>query len=113
MNMYKQYLEERTPGSSVEFNDHGFATYHIKDTQEGKECYIEDIYVEPDYRNSKEASKLANIIIEKAKKAECNFITGSVVPTANGATASIKVLFGYGFKVWLVSENMIWFKIDL
>ena len=113
MNMYKQYLEERTPGSSVEFNDHGFATYHIKETQEGKECYIEDIYITPNKRNSKEASNLADIIIKKAKKAECNFITGSVVPTANNSTASIKVLFAYGFKVWLATDNMIWFKIDL
>lgn len=90
-------------------DDHGFASYRIF----GEECYIRDIWVDPDYRQTKVASAIADKIVEIAKKAECKYLTGSVSTTANGATESIKVLLAYGFKVHNAVPNGIYFRKEL
>ena len=90
--MYKKYLEERRPGSSVFISEWGFATYHIRPFQNQKECYIEDIYVDKAHRNSHVASYMADEIIKIAKEQNCDFVSGSVVPSTKNSTASLKVL---------------------
>ena len=108
MSMYREYLEELGSRDIVE-SENGFATYLIT----GKECYIEDIYVKKEFRKTKEASKLADKIVKIAKEKGCTLLTGSVVPTANNSTRSLKVLLGYGFKLHSANDNFIVFSKEL
>lgn len=109
MELYKKYLEERTPGKSVYFNDYGFATYQIT----GDEVYIEDLYVLPEYRKEGIAASLADSIGAMAKEAGCKVMTGSVVPSAVNSTTSMKVLLSYGFRLHKSLDNFIIFVKDL
>lgn len=94
MSLFAEYIKERTDKDILE-NDKGFATYYfINDS-----CYIEDIYVKPEFRQSGEASNLANEIVKIAKDKQCNRLIGSVVPSAKGSTSSLKVLLAYGFQL--------------
>jgi len=106
MEMLKEYYEELHPGKSVYYNNEGFAVYWIRD----KEVYIEDIYVKKEYRRSHSASNYANAIAKLAKENGCTYMTGSVVPSANNATISLKMMMGYGFKLVSSSDNFIWFE---
>lgn len=113
MKMYKQYLKERTNTEMV-VSDQGFATYTITYSDEGTiDCYIEDIYVIPEARRGRAASRLADKIKQKAEDMKCSRLLGSVVPSANNSTISLKALIGYGFELMKSEENIIWFKIDL
>jgi len=109
MEMFKAYLNEVHDGKSLISTDYGFATYWIR----GEECYIEDIYTKPKYRQEKYASQLADLITQIAKDHNCKYLTGSVAPTANNSTKSLEVLLGYGFQLWLSENNAIWFKKEL
>lgn len=109
MNMYKQYLEELHEGKSLINNETGFISYWIRDSINGKECYIEDIYVAKDYRKSRAAHKLADIVVEIAKKQDCKILTGTVIPTANNSEISLKMMLSYDFKILNSNENVIWF----
>lgn len=109
MEMLKKYLEELNNGRGVVYNDRGFATFEIT----GDECYIVDIYIEPEYRTAKEASKLADEVVEIALERGCSILTGSVVPSAHNSTISLKVLLGYGFELHGASDNFITFAKEL
>lgn len=108
MSMYADYVNERGV-KRIEETQNGFATYLIT----GQECYIEDIYVRPEARKSHVASALADSIAEKAKLQGCRYLTGSVVPTANGSTDSCIVLLSYGFKLLRSESNVIWFVKEI
>lgn len=100
-----RYLKERENVDTYE-SEYGFASYIIS----GEECYIKDIWVEPQFRQLGFATKLADEICKIAKERGCKFLTGSVCPSANGADASLKVLHGYGMKLMCSKENLIIFK---
>jgi len=108
MTLFGAYLKERENVDLVETED-GFAIYAIT----GNECYIRDIYVKPELRNQKVASKIADQVCEKAKKAGCKILTGSVCPSTKGADASLRVLQGYGMRLHSCSTNLIIFVKDL
>ena len=109
MQFYKDYLEELHEGKSLVNNKTGWASYWIRD----KECYIEDIYVIPKYRRSRAAHKLADKVVEIAKKHGCDHLTGTVVPSANNSTISLQMMLSYGFKLALSQDNIIWFKKNI
>lgn len=111
MSLYGKYVKERENREIVE-TDHGFATFQYCG-YENTECYIIDLYVLPDHRKKGVASQLADRIAEMAKEKGCQYLSGSVDPTANGATDSVKTLLAYGFDVAAVSEKLIWFKKEL
>lgn len=108
MSLYSEYIKEREGIETVE-SDRGFATFLFQD----KECYIKDIYVRPEYRKTDEASTMANIIAEVAKRQGCKYLTGSVAPNTKGATESMKVLLAYGFKLAKSTPELIWFFKEL
>lgn len=107
-SLYGQYIKERE-GKDIIENENGFASFIIR----GEECYIENIYVHPDFRKSKVASELANQVVEKAKECGCKFLTGSVRPSAMGSTDSLKVLLAYGFKLLSASQDAIIFVKEI
>ena len=108
MSLYSKYVEERL-GKCVYETSLGFATYIIK----GEECYIEDIFVLDEARKTGHAAWIADKITEIAKNEGCTYLTGSVVPSANGSTTSLKVLLAYGFKLHSCKENFIIFTKEI
>ncbi len=108
MSKWAQYLKERENVDSIE-NDYGFATFIIG----GDEVYLKDIWVEKQFRQLDEASKLADRVAAIAKERGCKYMTGTVCPKANNSTASLKVLLGYGMELVSATENLIIFKKDL
>ena len=112
MSLYGNYLKERE-GKSIIESEKGFATYCFSLIGDAKVCYIEDIYVESSERHVGEASRMADQIAELAKAQGCKALVGSVCPTANFSTASMKVLLSYGFQLWKAETNMVWFSKEI
>ena len=106
MSLYSEYVKELTSKSVIE-TDNGFAVYAFPDD---KTCYIEDIYIRPDFRKSNEALKIADQIVEIAKKKGCTKLLGSVIPTNANSTASLKVLLAYGMSLDSATTNFILFS---
>lgn len=107
-SLYGQYIKERLDKNILE-DKHGFATYYF----DGAYCYIEDIFVVEEKRTCGVAAQLADKITEIAKQKNCLALIGSVKPSANGSTTSVKVLLAYGFKLFKAQEDFVWFKKDL
>lgn len=110
MSLYAEYLREHGLTEILEI-DSGFATYRY--INNGKTVYIVDIYVSPEYRDGGVATELANTIAMEAKERGCTEMWGSVVPGANGATTSIKVLLAYGMSVHGIKDGHMIFRKDL
>ena len=102
MNMFANYLKERLNKKVVVEPGKGFAVYLFN---EDNDCYIEEIYVEPEFRKSKVASDMANKIEFIARDHGSKMLLGSVAPSANNSTISLQVLLGYGFKLLSSQDN--------
>lgn len=109
MSMYAKYIKELCGDEIIEA-DHGFATYRYIDD---KTVYLKDIYVEPAHRKSYKASVIADEIVKAAKLKGCTKLLGTVMPSANNSTLSLKALLGYGFKLKSSSDNMIFFEKEI
>lgn len=110
MSLYSEYLKERTNDEILETHE-GFATYRfLPDT---KSVYIVDIYVIPEARKKGVAGELADKIMDIAITKGCKEMIGTVVPSAKGATTSLKVLLGYGMTLKSATENLIIFRKEL
>ena len=109
MSLYSQYISERSNEGVIE-SDRGFATFKRVDE---KTMYIIDIYVVPEHRKFSNAKKMADFIAECAKRDGCTRLLGSVVPSTNNATDSIKVLIAYGMSLLSSSDDLIMFGKDL
>ncbi len=101
---YANYIKERE-GREILEDKHGFASYAFTPDA----VYIQEIYVLPDYRKDGVAARYADIIAEIARAKGFTKMIGSVCPSANGSTESLKVLLAYGFKVHSSEQNLIWF----
>ena len=110
MSLYADYLLERTEDRIVECET-GFATYRY--LNDGKSVYIVDIYTVPDARGEGCASLLANMIVSEAKEKGATELLGTVVPSAKGATISLKVLLAYGMKLKSAGDNLVVFRKDI
>lgn len=112
-SLYAKYINERE-GKGIIEKPHGFATYSFLKDGVDHICYIEDIFVELEKRNTKYATSLAMEIEMMAKLKQCSKLMGSVCLNSYGADASIKVLQGYNMKVSHIGEgNMIYFIKEL
>lgn len=108
MHQFAKYIKEREDFESIVVEG-GFACYRIN----GDECYIRDIWTDPDLREAGLASALADQIAHQAKKFGCRYLTGSVNPSVGDPTASTKVLLSYGFKVFSAVQGGIFFRKEL
>lgn len=104
MSHFGNYIKERLDKHIIE-DENGFATY----LYENDYVYIEDIYVVKEKRKENIASAYADKIAQIAKSKGYDKMLGSVCPTAKGATTSLKVLLGYGFKVLSAEHDIIYF----
>lgn len=101
-SLYAKYLKEREGKETYEIEE-GFITYVI----ENDECYIETIYVMPDFRRLDIGTRLADHVTKIAKKAGCTYLSGTVDPTTDGATDSMKALIYYGFRLHSLKDKTI------
>lgn len=108
MNLYAKYCQETGVKQILETGA-GFATYHFLPN----ECYIEDIYVLPEFRTKQAASDLADQIAAIAKAKGYKHLTGSVNTKIKDPTTSMKVLLAYGFKFLRADQHAVWFVKDL
>ncbi len=65
--MYFQYIKELKGFDSIK-TDKGFITYGFMPVDGQPGCYIEELFVLPEFRETKEASKMADQVAEIAKK---------------------------------------------
>jgi GNAT superfamily N-acetyltransferase len=106
---YGRYIAEREGYQIVE-NEAGFMTFIIT----GATCYIRDMYVEPEFRRTREGTKLADQVTEIARKLECKYLLGSVNPKTIGKTASNKALLYYGFELLgAADDGLIYFQKEI
>lgn len=108
MSLLAEYSKERLNREAYE-NERGFVIYEITEDV----CYIVDIFVRKECRRHRVASHLADHVERIAKEKGCKTLLGSVVPTANGATDSLKAMLSYGFKLQSSQANFIWLEKDL
>lgn len=108
MSLFGDYIKQRENKDIIE-TDKGFATYSV--VKDG--IYIEDIFVSSDYRHSHEAARMADQIAIIAKEKGLNKLFGSISPTANHSTSSLKVLLAYGFQLDSATNNFILLKKDI
>lgn len=103
---YAKYIEERE-GKYIYEDERGFATYVFND---GGECYIMDIFVQKEYRKDGIATFYGKEIEKIAKEKDCRYLVGSVSPTANGSTESMKFMIAYGFELDSCINNLIFLR---
>ena len=108
MRQLAAYIKEREGFDSIVLEE-GFISYKIF----GEECYIRDIWADPDYRYKGVGTDLANRVTEIARAKGCKYLSGSVDPSKGDPTASTKALFAYGFKVFAAAQSAIWFRKDI
>jgi hypothetical protein len=102
MSLYGQYIKTREDFDIIE-NSLGFATYKIINS----ECYLRDIFVDPEVRETAVARDLADQICVIARESGCKTLLGSVCPSAKGATVSLKVLLAYGMSLKSCTNDFI------
>ena len=100
--MYAKYVIERE-GISIIESEVGFVTYYFINDQ----CYIKDLYIDEKYRRTGEGFKFGDEISKIAKDKGCTKSYGTVCPTSNGSTESLKGLLKYGFKLDSCINNFI------
>src|SRR5271166_5628584 len=100
--MYADYLEEFSI-KHMFYNDKGFAIYEIT----GQDCYIQEIYVKPEFRDCKVAKDLQVEVTKIAKGKGCTRLLGSVVPSVKQSSMSMAMLLKDGFKLDSSTINFI------
>lgn len=108
MSHFSNYIKERTNKSIIE-NEFGFLTYYFTDMG----CYIEDMYVDRDFRLMGHAKEMTDSVVEIAKKKGCTKIFCSVIPSTSGSTEANKALMAYGFRLDSATNNFILYIKDI
>ena len=103
MQMYFDYLKEREGVDCVAY-EYGFALVKLVSTG----LYIQDIYVVPERRGEKLASKMLADIEAQCVQKNIEQIIGSCDTQANGATHSIKTMLATGFQLSHCDGNLIY-----
>lgn len=106
--MWAEYFKEREGYETLE-TDKACLSYKIS----GEECYIKDIFVLKEHRRSMVGTEIADKCSEIARSLGCKFLSGTVVPSANGATSSTMALIAYGFEIKSAHNDLIIFTKDL
>lgn len=108
MSLYSEYTKELHGRETIE-SEKGFMTYSV----ESDSVYIQDVYINPLYRQTKECFRLADQVTKIAKSIGCKNLMGSVIPSYNNSTVSMKMLLAYGFKIDSSANNFILLKKEL
>lgn len=104
LSLYAEYIKERQ-GSDILETKYGFATFNLL----GQECYVQDVYVVPEYRKSGVCKALIENIEVIANTNKCQYLTTSVSPVAKNSTDSIKICLRLGFQLFRSDSSLIYF----
>ena len=96
-------------GFGIVENEFGFATYRCA----GEECYLRDLYVVPEKRQTKIASQMADKVADIAKQYGCKYMLGTVSPQDKNATRNIQALIQYGMKLARSSNDLLCFVKEI
>lgn len=107
MSLFGRYVDE-TRGIKIVEGQHGFATYIIVE----KECYLEDMYVDADYRHCGVGTKIVDQIKKIAKDAGCLDVTTTINCKFKNPTLVTLAALSYGFKIFKVVEDIIIMKVE-
>lgn len=110
MSLYGDYIQERL-GKKIIEDEFGFATYYTAYNNEY--MYIEDLYVKPECRKQAKASSYADQIAEIAREKGIKKLLGSVNLLSNNPDASLKTLYGYGFKLKECVDQLIYLEKEI
>jgi hypothetical protein len=102
ISLYGQYIKERLNKEIIE-SEKGFSTYYFIND----DCYIEEIYITPEHRHTKEAVRMGIEITKIAVEKGCKRLYGTVVPSTPGATEAMRMLIAAGFKIDSSINNFI------
>lgn len=100
--MYFDYAKERL-GQETIANEYGFIMYQIT----GKDCFIHDLYIKPEYRRENHATELADQVEYIARKADCTKIWGQVVVGSGGDSVALMSHLSWGLKLQSANGNCI------
>lgn len=107
-SLYGKYIKELSDKEIIE-DERGFATFNFIDDG----CYVQDIYVDKEYRNSGVATEMLDKITIIAKEKGCKKLIGTTIPSLKDSTSSLKAAFSYGFKLDSSRQNLIVYIKDL
>jgi GNAT superfamily N-acetyltransferase len=108
MSLFAQYVNELTNSHVLEWSQ-GFIWYEIN----GDECYAREVFVEPVARRTGLVRDMEAELIRIAKEAGCKRLSGSVIPTNNGSTDSLRFMLAMGYSLRSSSVNFISFVKEL
>ncbi len=97
---YKSYLVERQDAKVLD-RPEGFIIYRILD----KECFIVDMFILKNHRNTEVLSDLFSDLQILAKG--CDTITGNIHLSDKGCNRTINAAFKLGFKVIQANNNCL------
>lgn len=106
--MWLDYIKERSGIESIETGV-GFATYSLTT----EHIYLIDLYIRREFRNMKEASKLADKIAEIGSKNGRNKMLGSVDIKAINSRESMLAVLHYGMKPIWTEDTMVFFEKEI
>jgi ribosomal protein S18 acetylase RimI-like enzyme len=109
MSLYAEYIKEREDKEIIE-TDKGFATFKCFDN---KECYLQDLYVCPEYRKTKIATDMTDEVVAIARERGCSLLVGSVCVDDKYATRNMKVFLAYGMQIYKTVGTMIFLKKEI
>lgn len=105
--MFADYFKEM--GSEVLETPYGWANYIFDEDS----CYIENMYISPDFRRLKKGSELADKIAAIAKERGSKYLLTTTNTNKPSIERSIQAIIGYGFKFLKSSESAIFYYKEL
>ena len=105
---WANYLRERE-GKFVLERSEGFAIYTFIE----KYCYIEDIYVAPEFRGSNVLPELMQEITTLALSKGYKWLLGSVDTKDKRASQNMAIHLHYGFKVLHNDSSLTYFQLEI
>ena len=84
-SLYAEFIKER---ENLEFleTECGFLTFKIV----GAECFIADMYVRPERRNTGACEFLLSILFDFAKTKKCEFVSGNIHLNDKGCNRTLR-----------------------
>ncbi len=108
MDKLAQYFKERVGFDSI-VRAEGFIAYRLQ----GDECWIYDIFVDPDFRKRGVATELAEQVEKIAINGGCKYLCGSTTPSSNGSTDSLKFILAYGMSLHSAGPNIVTLRKEI
>lgn len=110
MKMFDDYCNERGCGSRIYCTDFGFVLYQLHEN----ECFIEDLYVAPPFRNQGFAPKLLlEPVLELAKSLGISVVSAQVYKPALNSRFSRKFVLNFGGELYSETEDTEWYVKEI